>query len=266
MLSLMLCGFCAVALVAGDSSTVRVSAQASASSSEGVEVSTGTFVVEQGARLAVEIVRSDPCVCLCDPIYITDLRLLNMASEAVHQEAYEAVEMADWVGRVSLFDARGGAPLPEGRYTVRVGTNVGSFSAQIDVVLPSALADPRRASATASVCGLELQLYRLIGQEDQDAELSLRVGDRMMVVLEGNLTTGYRWERGVHPEDTVLQETDEVEYVVRPHPEGMVGVGGEFRFRYEAKDVGSQAFRFVHHQPWNPDDPAAVLEFDVTVY
>ena len=102
MLSLMLCGFCAVALVAGDSSTVRVSAQASASSSEGVEVSTGTFVVEQGARLAVEIVRSDPCVCLCDPIYITDLRLLNMASEAVHQEAYEAVEMADWVGRAAF--------------------------------------------------------------------------------------------------------------------------------------------------------------------
>ena len=71
----VLLGLVAVSMAAADSSTVRVSAQASASSGDGVEVTTGTFVVERGARLAVEIIRDDPCVCFCDPIYVETLAL-----------------------------------------------------------------------------------------------------------------------------------------------------------------------------------------------
>ena len=87
-----------------------------------------------------------------------------------------------------------------------------------------------------------------------------------MVALEGNPTTGFRWESVLFHEYALLQETQEMEYREQPHSEGMVGVGGEFLFRYEAVDVGQQAFRYVYHQPWAADEPEAVIEFTVTVY
>jgi predicted secreted protein len=262
-----LLGLLAMSLMAEDSTTVRVSARASASSVDGVEVSTGTFFIEHGARLAVEIVRDNPCVCLCDPIHVTEVLLLNSAGETIHQTRYEEeVDLSEWLGRVSLIDLESGEPLPNGEYTVRAVTSVGSFSAQIEAVSPSAMGDHSQSSVSASVCGLELQIYRLINADDHGASIPLRVGNRLMVALEGNVTTGFRWENTLQYEYAVLRETEDAEYRVWPHPEGMVGGGGEFLFRYEALDVGPQTFRFVHHQPWVSDDPDAVLEFDVTVY
>lgn len=260
-------GILAASTTAEDSSTVRASAQASASSDHGVEVSTGTFVIERGARLAVEIVRDDPCVCLCGLIHVEALALLDGTGRRIREESFgDEVALSGWLGRVSLVDGESGDPLPIGAYTVRVVTSVGVFSAQLEVVTPSALAGRARSSVRASICGLELRLSRLITQEDDGASISLRVDDRLLIALEGNATTGYQWENVVYPEYAMLQETHEMEYRQWPHPEGMVGVGGEFLFRYEAVDVGQQTFRFIYHQPWNPDEAAEILEFDVTVY
>jgi inhibitor of cysteine peptidase len=266
ILLVVVCGVFAVALPA-DQASPHVSAQASASVGDGVEVSAGTFVVERGARVAVEIVRDDPCVCLCVPIDVRELVLLDAVGMEIYGERYdEGVDRADWLGRISLIDPDDGELLPEGSYTVRVETSVGRFSARIDIVSSSMMTDPRRSSASASACGLALRLYRLIVQEDHGAAVSLRVGDRLMVALTGNSTTGYQWENALLYEYAVLRETQSAEYRASTHPEGMVGVGGEFLFRYEAADVGPQAFRFIYHQPWASVQPAAVVEFDVTVY
>jgi predicted secreted protein len=248
-------------------------ASASPSSSEAgptgaeVQLSVGVFVVESGAQLALEIVREDPCVCLCDSVRVTGLSLLDGSGETVRSQGYDpAVEALEWLGRVPLVAGAGGEPLPEGPYTICVTSTAGTFSADVEVVAPQQMARAGRLSASASACGLELRLYRLITEEDDGADVALRQGDRLMVALAGNATTGFQWEDPLPNEGGVLQQTEEPEYRPEPHPETTVGYGGTFLFRYEAVAPGIQAFRFVYRRPWESVEPERVIEFSTTVY
>ncbi len=247
-------------------------ASASSSSSAGstnaeLRVSIGVFVVESGASLSLEIVRDDPCTCLCDPVHVTELSLLDGSGGTLRSESYDPpVDTVEWLGRLSLVDRAAGEPLPEGSYTVLIVTTVGAFSARVDIVPPQRMAQSGRFSASASVCGLELRVYRLITEEDAGANVALRRGDRLMVALAGNATTGFQWENALLYEYAVLRETEEMEYRAEPHPQTTVGSGGTFLFRYEAVDVGPQAFRFIYHRPWESVEPEQVVEFTATVY
>ena len=264
MLGIVLCGL----VLVGGAAAGQTSSSASASSSvgDGVRVALGTFVVEAGARLALEIIREDPCRCLCDAVWVTGMSLLDGSGTTIRGEPYEpAVDTVEWLGRIALADEEG-EPLPEGLYTVQIATSVGPFEARIEIVPSAQVARAGRFSANASVCGLELRVYRLTREEDDGASLALRRGDRLMVALAGNATTGFQWDNTLVYEYAVLRETEEMEYRAKPQPQEMVGFGGEFLFRYEAIDVGPQAFRFIYHRPWESVQPEQVVEFDVTVY
>jgi len=257
-------------LLAGAASNAetRVESQVSVGP-DGVEIrmSVGTFVVESGASLAVEIVRNEASNGLVEPVLATALVLLGGESTELRRDAYdEPIDIAEWLGRISLADGESGEPLPEGRYVVRVETSVGVFSANAEIVSTSVMAGIGPFSVHASVCGLELRVYRLINQEDDGAQIALRKGDRVMVALAGNATTGFQWENAILYEYAVLRETEDAEYRAKPQPQEMVGYGGEFLFRYEAIDVGPQAFRFIYHRPWESVQPAEVVEFTATVY
>jgi len=251
--------------MSGQTSASGSSAQTGSMGAE-VRVSVGVFVVESGARLALEIVRDDPCTCLCDPVHVTGLSLLDGSGETVQSEIYEpSIDTAEWLGRVALVDDDG-VVLPEGPYSVLVETTAGAFSASVEIVPTHQMAQSGRFSASASVCGLELRVYRLITEEDAGASVALRQGDRLMVALAGNATTGFQWENVLLYEYAVLPETQEMEYREEPHPETMVGSGGTFLFRYEAVAPGAQSFRFVYHRPWESVEPAQVVEFTAIVY
>jgi len=257
-------------LLAGAASNAetRVESQVSVGS-DGVEIRmlVGTFVVERGASLAVEIVRDEASDGLGEPVLATALVLLGGESAELRREAYdEPIDVAEWLGRISLTDTESGELLPEGAYILRVETSVGVFSADVETVATSVLDGIGAFSVHASVCGLELRVYRLISQEDGGAQIALRRGDRLMVALAGNATTGFQWENAILYEYAVLRETEDAEYRAKPQPQEMVGYGGEFLFRYEAIDVGPQAFRFIYHRPWESVQPAEVLEFTATVH
>jgi len=253
-------------LVAGQSSSSS-SASASASMDGDVQLSVGVFVVEQGSTLALEIVRDDPCTCLCDPIHVMALSLLDKSETEVWNETYDPpVDAVEWLGRLSLAGEESVTSLPLGSYKVVVETTAGRFSADLRIVPASEMMAFGRFSASASICGLELRVYRLITQQDAGASIGLRQGDRLMVALAGNATTGFEWSNSLLYEYAVLRETEEPEYRPVPYPKDMVGFGGTFLFRYEAIDAGPQAFRFIYHRPWESVQPEQVVEFDVTVY
>ena len=86
-----------------------------------------------------------------------------------------------------------------------------------------------------------------------------------MVALAGNATTGFEWANAMEYEFAVLREVAS-EYRPDAHPEGMAGAGGTYLFRYEAVEVGPQAFRFAYQRPWKSVEPAQVVEFDAVVY
>ena len=252
-------------MVAGSGSAqTSSSASSSASSVDGlVDVRLGGLVFETGARVALELVRDEGADCFGQSVMIEQLQLLDGEGSPVHQVVYEpAVEVDGWLGQVELAASKG-EPLRAGDYSLVVTTSVGSFTADVELADASRFSELGQYSATASVCGLTLRVYRMVTEKDADAHVTLRVGDRLLVALEGNATTGYEWTNTLTYEFAVLRETEERAF--RPDSD-LIGAGGVFLFRYEAVDVGPQAFRYAHQRPWESVQPLKLLEFAVDVF
>jgi len=250
-----------VGLSAGAQSSSS-SASSSVSSRGPVEVRLGGLIFEIGSRVAIEIVREGESVCL-PSVFVEQLQLFDEADVLLHEEEFEpAIGTADWLGEIRLTDSEG-APLKPGIYRIVVTTNVGSFTAEIEAAETSRFYTLGHYSATAEVCGLSLRVYRLLTELDDSARVTLRVGDRLLVALEGNPTTGYEWTSTLLYEFAVLRESREVEYRAESD---LIGGGGVFLFRYSAVAIGPQAFRYAYQRPWESVDPLRVVEFSVDVH
>lgn len=240
-------------------SQVSSSAASSAFGDEPVRVSIGTFLFEVGQALALEITREEPCPCLCDELSVEGFRVLDSGGNVVYEdEGGYPISAEEWVGIWTLMDGTG-ALVPPGEYTAVIATSAGEFRAQLLVVAPGERPSGH-SLAQASVCGLELLVYRLVGDGDEGKTVVLDEGERLMVALPGNPTTGYQWVQVEVP--AFLQALPGVEYrpVVSPIP---VGGGGTFYFRFLAKEAGEGAVSFAYRRPWEAQAPAR--EFSITV-
>ena len=247
------------------SGQVSSSASASSSSDGPMEVTIGTFNFVSGDSLALEIVREEDCECMCDPIYVTEFRLENDAGavSVLLNGADGSPSIDEWVGMMILRSPEGEA-LPAGKYTAVVETSAGMFKVQISIASPGAAASWGRVSSSASICGVEIRLYRLLTNEGATT-IDLHIGDRLMIALPGNATTGYAWELIDGGETEVISSLEGRGYIPDSAPEGMVGVGGTFFFRYAAESIGNADLTFTYRRPWEEGEGTQTITFHVNV-
>lgn len=104
----------------------------------------------------------------------------------------------------------------------------------------------------------------ILGAEENGDTVEVDVGQALVITLESNPSTGYRWEI-VESDEAMLQQVGEVEFEVSdsrdPPPPG---AGGTETFRFEVKDVGEMALELVYHRPWE-EGVEPVETFSVTV-
>ncbi len=225
-----------------------------------VKVTIGTFFFAQGQVLALEIARADPCPCLCDALLVTGFQVFDAEGTVVYVDetvSYPA-SVEEWIGRWDLVSGEG-EEVPAGKYTALVVTSVGEFRAELQVVAAGA-AGGLHASAQATVCGIGLGVYRLADETDEAATVTLRVGERLLVALPGNPTTGYGWE--VEGEPAFLTRIEGVAY--RPESD-LIGAGGTFYFRYEATATGEGELSFAYRRPWEALPPEQTFSLTVIV-
>lgn len=254
-----------VALAEGGS---HASASASASSEGPVQATVGTFRFAPGAEIAVEIGRDDPCPCMCDPLLVTGLSLLNGDGELVSGSIVaDALPTSynEWVGRLSLSDSSG-MPLSEGAYTVVVDTTMGEFRAQLQVKPPEEESGYLRISSRASVCGTQLMIYRLFDASASGTPIDINVGDLLVFAMHGNPTAGYSWLLADESAGAVLEEIEGVEYVPDPVDAGIVGGGGTFFFRYKVISPGVQTLGFEYRRSWEDGSPEETVSFVVSAH
>jgi len=265
--SLVVVGLIMLFVGAACAAQLESSASAFASSEEPIRSVVGTFVFEQGNSIGLEIERREPCPCLCDPLLVTGMRVLDEQDNPIfvteqQDPAGLPAPYGEWIGRWNLVDQLG-ETVPDGFYSVVVETTIGEFRACIDVVAVGAAERMGRVSSEASVCGIGLSVYRLVDETAHDQTVTLREGEKLMIALEGNPTTGFQWEVESEPGGGLLQRIEGPAY---SSSSSLIGAGGTFYFRYAAAVAGQGELTFVYRRSWETGPPEKTVSMVVLVY
>jgi inhibitor of cysteine peptidase len=93
-------------------------------------------------------------------------------------------------------------------------------------------------------------------------QVDLDVGQTLVVSLESNPTTGYRWEVD-KIDDEILQQEGEAEYKAESD---LVGAGGVETFRFKALASGEGELKLIYHRSWEEGvEPLEVFSITVNV-
>lgn len=98
-----------------------------------------------------------------------------------------------------------------------------------------------------------------LSMADTGRSVAVRPGDRMVVTLEENPTTGFRWAVDAN-NDAVLAPSGD-EYVAQGQAPGS---GGARRLTFAAASAGQSALRLKHLRSWE-GDASIIARFAVTV-
>lgn len=97
---------------------------------------------------------------------------------------------------------------------------------------------------------------------DNGRRLELRVGQRLMLQLRANPSTGYSWEV-VSSGQPVLRQLGEPTYTPDSH---MVGAGGQLQYEFRAEQAGTASLKLAYARPWEKGkEPADTFSVTVVV-
>ena len=97
------------------------------------------------------------------------------------------------------------------------------------------------------------------------APIALVRGQTLVVTLDANITTGFRWEAIAGFEPTLMQ-VGTADYVAPVSPPAEVGAPGTMTFRFRAANAGTTTLEFAYRRPFELNvAPAKTVRYDVTV-
>jgi predicted secreted protein len=105
-----------------------------------------------------------------------------------------------------------------------------------------------------------------VDADDDGSQVELEQGRILVVTLESNPTTGYRWEQ-VENQESILEQMGEAEF--KPSDTGeppLIGAGGWEIFRFKAISAGRMTLQLVYHRPWEEGvEPVKTFSIQVVV-
>lgn len=88
------------------------------------------------------------------------------------------------------------------------------------------------------------------------AGAKVKVGQRLVVRLAGNMTTGFAWTC-TDPVGATVTADGEPGYETAAAAEGVAGAGGTHTFAFKAVSAGSRELHFAFARSWEKDVPPA---------
>jgi len=120
-------------------------------------------------------------------------------------------------------------------------------------------------TAEASKSYLDESLIVDVNEKDDGGQVVLEQGQILVVTLESNPSTGYRWEVVEDP-NSILEQVGEVEFVPSEQDEEIVGAGGWEIFRFKGVSTGQEILKLVYHRSWETDvEPVNTFSIEVVV-
>jgi inhibitor of cysteine peptidase len=121
-------------------------------------------------------------------------------------------------------------------------------------------------TSEASLSYFDESLIIDVNEVDANSRVELEQGQILVITLESNPTTGYRWEV-VEDQESILEQIGESEF--KPSDEGeppMAGAGGWEIFRFKAISAGQTTLRLVYRRPWEEGvEPINTFSINVLV-
>jgi inhibitor of cysteine peptidase len=122
-------------------------------------------------------------------------------------------------------------------------------------------------AATALVgCGsLQPVTPTVVTAAKSGGPVTLQTGDTLVVALDAQPSTGYRWET-LDLQGPVLVAVGSADYLPATVAPGTVGAPGDSVFRYQAHDVGHATLDLGYSRPFEKGvAPARTVHYDITV-
>jgi inhibitor of cysteine peptidase len=101
----------------------------------------------------------------------------------------------------------------------------------------------------------------IVTEQDSGKTIEVAVGQKMLVQLPSNPTTGYHWSVLGNPAPIEFVKSD---YATDPQAAGRVGAGGTQTLRFTAKSSGKVELKLGYARPWEKDVLPAKT-FSVTI-
>lgn len=102
-----------------------------------------------------------------------------------------------------------------------------------------------------------------LGMADTGKTFNLAKGGTLEIALKGNPTTGYLWSL-LSANNAVLRPAGDSTYQRDEAPAGMMGVGGQFVFRFQAVGAGATQLKLGYQRPWEKNKPPSET-FEVNI-
>ena len=104
-----------------------------------------------------------------------------------------------------------------------------------------------------------------VSEADNGGQVEVELDKLLVVTLESNPSTGYRWEL-IDNDDAILKQFGEVEFKSSDTSDPpIVGAGGWEIFRFKAVSAGQTTLEFVYHRSWEDVEPLKTFSIQVTV-
>jgi len=102
------------------------------------------------------------------------------------------------------------------------------------------------AGLTVAMIGCSSSEPRVLGSDDDGSEISVKVGEQLVVELPSNPTTGFSW---VVADAGPLTQVGEAAYESDAKP-GVVGAGGTETLTFDAGEAGSGTLTLEYRRSW----------------
>jgi len=104
-----------------------------------------------------------------------------------------------------------------------------------------------------------------VNQDNDGGQIELEQGQVLVVTLESNLSTGYRWEPAKNKKSVLLQLGKPEFKPSETSEPPMVGAGGWEIFRFRAVSAGQMTLELAYHRSWEDAEPLKTFSIQVTV-
>ncbi len=102
----------------------------------------------------------------------------------------------------------------------------------------------------------------VVSEQNANGNVALHVGDKLVVSLAGNLTTGYTWEVA-STDAAILKPVDQAQFTPAATA---VGSGGKVSLEFEAVGAGQTSVKLLYHRPFEAGvAPLKTFELTATV-